>query len=126
MFEALKCGNDVVIVKDYKVVGKGRASVQHGNDWVSVQITEGEILESLKETQWYKKITEVVGEKYTYIRYFPLTGLYCCPGWVNDKEICDEVDKLMGPSMACNEFNFDFGIVNDLFKDTEGYGNKRS
>lgn len=125
MYEALKCGDDVVVVKDNKVVGKGIAATQHGDDWVSVQITEGEILESLKETKWYKKIAESIGEKHAYIRYFPLSGMYCCPGWDEGDEDCKKVDEIMGTTLACNAFNFDFGIVNDLFKDTKGYGCKR-
>lgn len=107
-------GKDVLVVKDNKVIGKGRSLIMHGDDWIGIRFTEGEVLEMVKNFESVKSL----GLKHNYFRYFPTSGLFWGPAFAEDDEITWTV---LGQTMVIDEFNFRFGICPDHFKQVEGY-----
>ena len=106
-------GNDILFIKDNEVIGKGKCVIAYGSDWVGVNYLEGELLETLLQNEFIRALTL----KYIYFHFRPLTGSF-----IDDREIFDcELGNLFEDVRVVDEFNFNWGMVPDTFKDVPGY-----
>lgn len=103
------CGNEILIIKDNKIVGKGRAQMCT-NYQVDISI-EDEAGRAFFADDFAVKI---LGWKNTYFRYYMTTGVYL-------PTFMDEPDGRGKETRIVDAFKLSFGMVPDSFKDIEGY-----
>lgn len=111
-------GKDVLVIKDNKVIGKGRSVTMRGDEWVGIVFKEGEVLELIKDFESFKAF----GAKHASFRYLPNSGLFFDGAFEEESEKAWEV---LGQTMIVDEFNFGWGIAPDHFKQVEGFAARR-
>jgi hypothetical protein len=107
-------GKTVLVVKGDQVIGKGRVVAARGNEWVSVELIEGEVIELTKELSGVKEL----GSRWATFRYLPLTGSYFSCTIQDDN---DAAEDILGETAIVDEFNFRYGLSPERFSKVPGY-----
>jgi hypothetical protein len=105
-------GHNILLILDNKVVGVAKHAVSC-NEWCGVQVISGELHDQLAALDTAK----VLSPKYIYPRFSPYTGMYLGTSMTD----VPDVDALFENVRAVNEFELNFGMVPEFFKDVEGY-----
>lgn len=105
-FKAIASGNNLLVIKNNRVIGKASIVGRYGSD-VGVRFTEGEILDLVKDLE----LVKAVGLRYAYYPFSALSGGYIGS---NDEDCLLDV-------MVVDEFNFRWGMVPEYFSVVPGY-----
>lgn len=101
-------GKDVVLIKNNKVIAKGRSRSSMGYV-IGIELQEGPLYDELCKAKIVSETTIPV--KYINPRFSQVTGEYIHSGF-NDGE---EIDGLMEDVMVVDLFNLVWGMVPDSF-----------
>lgn len=106
-------GQNVLFIRDNKVVGIGRSQIMHGDDFVGITCVDDAAKALVSED---KEAIELLTYKHMYLSYSPITGMFIETRWMNEA-----LDEKLEDTRVVDEFNFRWGMVPDSFKDVEGY-----
>ena len=113
-YPAVPSTGDVLIIRDSKVIGKGKVAYRRGDDYCGIKITEGDLIKELENTEAVKTL----GIYNCSFRYFPISGIYCGDEFFDTFDHEDILDN----TMIVDEFNLKFRMVPEWFSEVEGYG----
>lgn len=113
-YPAVPSTGDVLIIRDSKVIGKGKVTYRVGDTICGIKITEGDIIKELENCE----AVQVLGISDCSFRYFPTSGAYC------GDEFPDTFDheEVLKDTQVVDEFNLKFRMVPERFSEVEGYG----
>lgn len=110
-------GKNVVVVKDDKVIAKGRSVAMRGLEYVSIQLSDEDFEKFFAAMD---DSTKSVLKSIGHIRVAPVTGGFLALSLDLEEDHKDIADQFENTNVV-DHFNLTYGMVPDFFKNVEGY-----
>lgn len=107
------CGKEVLVIRDGRVIGKGRAVTRVGDEVTSIQFTEGEIIELVQDLE----LVRLLGLRYSYFKYGPNYGVYLG----DDTQTGVGGDEILADTLVVDAVNFRYGMAPTQFARVPGF-----